>query len=62
MFSAGFKFVIRPSKPLYTYTFDRVGTGIGKFVCLFLAGQPLVGQGLLTHKVSRSCTTTHYIQ
>jgi len=32
------------------------------FVCLFLARQPPVGQGLLTHQVSRSHTTTHHSQ
>jgi len=30
------------------------------FVCLFLARQPPVGQGLLIQVVSRSHTTTHY--
>jgi len=30
------------------------------FVCLFLAQQPTVGQGLLIHEVSRSHTTTHH--
>jgi hypothetical protein len=29
-------------------------------VCLFSAQQPLVGQGLLIHAVSRSRTTTHH--
>jgi hypothetical protein len=29
-------------------------------VCLFLAPQPPVGQGLLIHEVSRSHTTTHH--
>jgi hypothetical protein len=34
------------------------------FVCLFLAEQPPVGQGLLIHDVSRSHThtTTHHIR
>jgi len=31
----------------------------GGFVCLFLAQQPPVGQGLI-HEVSRSHTTTHH--
>jgi len=31
-----------------------------KRVCLFLARQPPVGQGLLIHEVSRSHTTTHH--
>ena len=30
------------------------------FVCLFLARQPPVAQGLLLHEVSRSHTTTHH--
>ena len=30
------------------------------FVCLFLAQQPPVGQGLLFREVSRSHTTTHH--
>ena len=30
------------------------------FVCLLLAQQPPVGQGLLIHEVSRSHTTTHH--
>jgi hypothetical protein len=30
------------------------------FLCLFLAQQPPVGQGLLIHEVSRSHTTTHH--
>jgi hypothetical protein len=32
---------------------------IGLFVCLFLALQPPVGQGLLIHEIPRSHTTTH---
>jgi len=30
------------------------------FVCLFLARQPPVGQGLIIHEVSRSHTTTQH--
>jgi len=30
------------------------------FVCLFLARQPKLGQGLLIYEVSRSHTTTHH--
>ena len=30
------------------------------FVCLYVARQPPVGQGLLIHEVSRSHTTTHH--
>ena len=38
---------------------DRAYNITVKFVCLFLARQPPVGQGLLIHEVSRSHTTTH---
>ena len=31
-----------------------------KIVCLFLARQPPMGQGLPIHEVSRSHTTTHH--
>jgi len=36
--------------------------GVPLFVCLFLARQLPVGQGLLIHKVSRLHTTTHHIR
>jgi len=29
-------------------------------ICLFLARQPPVGQGLIIHEVSRTHTTTHH--
>ena len=32
------------------------------FICLFLARQPQLGQGLLIHEVSRSHTTAHHIR
>jgi len=32
------------------------------YVCLFLAQQPPLGQGLLIHEVSRSHITMHHIR
>jgi len=39
---------------------SHASTWIALFVCLFLARQPPVGQGLLIHEISRSHTTTHH--
>jgi hypothetical protein len=37
-----------------------IKVGLIQFVCLFLARQPPVGQGVLIHEVSRSHTATHH--
>jgi len=41
-------------------TFLRHCVSVCLFVCLFLAQQPPVGQGLLSIEVSRPHTTTHH--
>ena len=55
--SIAFK-IIWPHQPRH-YVTVAVPFGVS-VVCLFLAQQPPVGQGLLIDEVSRSHTTTHY--
>jgi len=42
--------------------YSAVATRFMYVVCLFLAQQSPVGQGLLIHEVSRSHTMTHHSQ
>jgi len=60
---AGWFIILKPLRErslLYKYTADisLLDTFQIHFVCLFLAQQPPAGQGLLSHEVSWSHTTT----